>query len=115
MISVVIGLSILSMSVMPYHSAERTSTVVHFYVIRQLNAILLLGENFHVSNYYFVLNKQRRIYRGAEPPLPPSIKRLSFGRRTDAVTRYPYYNIMSTPSPFLSLPARKTWYSECSK
>jgi len=44
-------------SVMPYHSAERTSTVVHFYVIRQLNAILLLGENFHVSNYYFVLNK----------------------------------------------------------
>jgi len=43
-----------------------------------------------------------------------------FGRRTDAVTHgtpdmWQRYCIMAIPSPFLSLQARKTWYSEYSK
>jgi len=47
---------------------------------------------------------------GAEPAPPPP-----YGRRTDAVTRgIPdmWQRYMATPSPFLSLQARKTWYGE---
>ena len=49
----------------------------------------------------------------SSPPHP-------FGRLTDAVTHgtpemWQRYYVTPTPSPFLSLQARKTWYSEYSK
>ena len=55
-------------------------------------------------------------FRGGPSRLRPP----PFGRRTDAVTHvtphmWQLYYIMATPSPFLSLQARKTWYSEYAK